>query len=113
MLLISKPTHKEILLERHNTFFKTMIKAVIDIKKEILTLDAELHADLENRLLHEGSEPENLWGINLFLEKEKQDWIDFTALINIRPSMSNRSMDVENAEIRQKIANIVHRLIVE
>jgi hypothetical protein len=90
-----------------------MIKAVIDIKKEILTLDAELHADLENRLLHEGSELENLWGINLFLEKEKQDWIDFTALINIRPSMSNRSMDVENAEIRQKIANIVHRLIVE
>jgi len=113
MLLISKQTRKEIVLAKYNTFFKTMIKAVVDIKKEVLALDAELHADLENRLLHEGSEPENLWGINLFLEKGKQDWIDFTALINIRPSMNNRSMDVESAEIRQKIANIVYRLIVE
>ena len=90
-----------------------MIKAVVDIHNGIIALDAELHADLENTLLHEGSEQENLWGINLFLEKEKKDWIDYTALINIRPSMDNRSMDVENPELRQKIANIVYRLIVE
>jgi hypothetical protein len=113
MVTLTEPTKKETILKKYNHFFKTMIKAVVDVKREVLALDAELHADLENMLLHEGSEQENLWGINLFLEKEKKDWIDYTALINIRPSMNNRSMEVENPRLRQKITEIIHRLIVE
>ena len=113
MIILSEPTNKETIFKNHNHFFKTMIKAVVDVHNEVLALDAELHADLENILLHEGREQENLWGINLFLEKEKKDWIDYTALINIRPSMNNRSMDIENTELRQKITDIVCRLIVD
>ena len=90
-----------------------MIKTVVDVHNEVLAIDVELHADLENTLLHEGGEQENLWGINLFLEKEKKDWIDYAALINIRPSMDNRSMDVGDPEIRQKITEIIYRLISE
>ena len=33
--------------------------------KEIMVVDAELHADQERVLLENGSRQENLWGINL------------------------------------------------
>jgi hypothetical protein len=113
MKIISIPIKKSTILKRHNSFFKTMIKAIVDVEREVIALDAELHADLENMLLHEGSKQEHLWGINLFLEKAQGDWIDYTALINIRPSMDNRSMEVEDPKLRHKITNIVKRLIVD
>ena len=90
-----------------------MIKAVVDIRKEIMAINGELHADLEYLLLDNSSQQEDLWGINLFLSKEKKDWIEYTALINIRPSMDNRSMEVEDPQIREKIKDIVYRLITE
>ena len=90
-----------------------MIKAVVDIRKGIMAINGELHADLEYLLLDNSSQQEDLWGINLFLSKEKKDWIEYTALINIRPSMDNRSMEVEDPQIREKIRDIVYRLITE
>lgn len=90
-----------------------MIKAVVDIRKGIMAINGELHADLEYLLLDNSSQQEDLWGINLFLSKEKKDWIEYTALINIRPSMDNRSMEVEDPQIREKIKDIVYRLITE
>ena len=90
-----------------------MIKAVVDIDKKIIALDAELHADLENLLMQERSKQEHLWGINLFLDKGKRGWIEYTALINIRPSMGNRSMEVESPDVQQQITEIVYSLITE
>ncbi len=80
----------------------------------LLAVDAELHADLENMLLAENnSDQKDLWGVNLFLDKTKAEWIEFTALINIRPSMNNRSMEVEDPEMRAKIRALVEKLILE
>ncbi len=113
MILIDTPTNKASILSDHNNFFKTMIKAVVDIDKKIIALDAELHADLENLLLQERCKQEHLWGINLFLDKGKRGWIEYTALINIRPSMDNRSMEVESPDVQQQITEIVYKLITE
>ena len=90
-----------------------MIKAVVDIEKSIMAVDAELHADLESALLGRGSVQENLWGINLYLEKKINDWIDYVALINIRPSMENRSMEIQDPKIRDKIKKIVESLVID
>ena len=46
-----------------------MIKAVVDIRRQLLAIDAELHADLEEMLLRSGSALEDLWGINLYPEE--------------------------------------------
>jgi len=113
MTIILKPDKKAAIQSQHNHYFKTMIKAVVDVDRGIIAIDAELHADLENALLIEGSVQENLWGINLFLGKPKQNWIEYTALINIRPSMNNRSMEVEDPEMKKKIKTIVENLILE
>lgn len=103
-------TRKE-LIEISLKLFKTMTKAVVDIEKGMLIVDAELHSDLENCLLENGSEQENLWGINLYPSKDKDDFIEWTSLINIRPHQDNFSMEVENPDIREKIKKVVFALI--
>ena len=89
-----------------------MIKAVVDLKRQVIALDGELHADLEAFLIEKGSKQENLWGINLHLEKPLEERIEYTALINIRPSQDNPDMEVKNTQIRKKIGELVNNLII-
>ena len=76
--------------------FGDLVKAVVDIEKEIIAVDAELHADEESLLLKNGSKNKNLWGINLYPDIEDNDWIEFDSMINLRPTQNNRSRDVED-----------------
>lgn len=91
--------------------FGDLVKAVVDIEKRVMVVGGELHADEENHLLEFGSQQENLWGINIYPQKEKDEWIEFDSMINIRPSQGNRSRNVENREIQKKIIDIVQNLI--
>jgi len=91
--------------------FGDMVKAVADIDRGILAVDAELHSDLEACLIKDGSKQSGLWGINLYPEKRTGDFIEYDSLINIRPSAGNRSRGVEDAEIRRKIADLVGKLV--
>ncbi len=91
-----------------------LVKAVVDIEKELLVVDAELHADQEAFLLEKGSEQKNLWGINLHPAKYGQDdFIEFDSMVNIRPSQKNMSRDVEDENVRQKIIGIVNKKVTE
>lgn len=91
--------------------FGDMVKAVVDAKKGIIVIGGELHADEEAMLLEKGSEQKNLWGINLYLEIDGEDWIEFDSMINLRPSQNNRSRGVEDIEIQKQIINIVNNLV--
>ena len=83
------------------------IKAVADIEKEIISVDCELHIDCAEELVREGSEWKNLWGFNIYPDAS----VDFISLINIRPASRNRSMEIQNPEIRQKIESIFQKLL--
>ena len=48
--------------------FGDMVKAVVDIDRELLAVDGELHSDLEALLIDDGSKQHSLWGINLYPE---------------------------------------------
>lgn len=111
MVIIKDKITKEKLIKKFMNYFETMIKAVVDIEKEIIAVDSELHSDLEAFLLENGSKQEDLWGINLYSTKDKNDFIEFTSLINIRPHQDNYSMEIENKEIKDKIKSIVDKLI--
>lgn len=91
--------------------FGNMVKAVVDVEREIMAVDGELHADEEVLLLDNGSQQHSLWGINLYPELGGTDLIEFDSMINIRPSQGNRSRGVDNQEIREKIVRVVNRLI--
>ena len=88
-----------------------LVKAVVDIEKGIMAVDAELHSDEEAVLLEDGSNQGNLWGINLYPELPGDDFIEFDSMINLRPSQNNRSRNVENPKIREEISNIVNSLV--
>lgn len=91
--------------------FGDLVKAVIDIEKEIMAVDAELHADEESLLLENGSKNEDLWGINIYPEIEDNDWLEFDSMINLRPAQNNRSRGVEDSKLREKIIQIVNKLV--
>lgn len=92
--------------------FGNLIKAVVDIDKEIMAVNGELHSDEEALLLEKNSKQENLWGINIYPEIKGDDWIEFDSMINLRPSLKNFSRVIDNPNIRKKIIKIVNKLIV-
>jgi hypothetical protein len=109
--LISEPISLQQLRETGEDLFGDMVKAVVDVEKEIMALGAELHADEEAFLLEGNSIQENLWGINLYTNREMPEMVEFDSMINIRPRQNNRSRGVENHELRERIIGIVRKLI--
>lgn len=91
--------------------FGNFVKAVVDIEKNIMVVDAELHADEEAILLENGSKQENLWGINIYPELTGEDLIEFDSMINLKPHQNNKTRSVEDPEIRTKITKIVADLL--
>lgn len=88
-----------------------MVKGVVDIDRDLLAIDADLHADLEKMLLEGGSQQDALWGINLWYEESVEDLIEFDSMINVRPRHGNRSRDVEDEAVRQRIIAVVKKWI--
>jgi Protein of unknown function (DUF5674) len=91
--------------------FGDMVKAVVDLERELLAVDAELHSDLEAFLLQDGSQQKSLWGINLYPELPSEEFIEFDSMINVRPSQGNRSRSVESEDVRKRIAAVVQKRI--
>ncbi len=107
-LLSDKITITE-LQEMASTGFGNLVKAVVDVDKGLLVVEAELHSDQEGYLIDQGSRQEDLWGINLYPEFPKMDenFVEFDSMINLKPSFKNGSRMVENPLIREKILEIV------
>lgn len=91
-----------------------LVKGVIDIKRDVLVLDAEMHADLEQFLLQNGSSQNDLWGINLYPHRyNSEEFVEFDSMINLRPSQKNLSRGVEDAAIRQRIIELIAQKVVK
>lgn len=112
MIILDKKYSISELSELASSLFIDMLKAVVDIEKRIVAVDAELHSDLELLLLENGSFQENLWGINIYPLENEDSFIEFDSLINIRPSVGNRSRYVENEETRMLIIEIVKEYVL-
>lgn len=91
--------------------FGDMVKAVVDLRRGIMLLDADMHADQEAELLAEGSAQCDLWGINLYPDLPEAEWLEFDSMINLRPSFGNRSRGVDDPETRSRIATLVQQLV--
>ena len=111
MLILTEKISREQLKALASNTFVDMIKCVVDVNRELLAVDAELHADLESLLLENGSEQEFLWGFNLYPDETDEDFIEFDSLINIRAWQGNRSRDVEDKNVRKQIEEIVSKFV--
>ena len=113
MQILQQPISRDSLRKLAENTFGDMIKCVADVRKGIMAVDADLHADLERMLLDDGSAQEDLWGFNLWVDETGNDFIEFDSLINIRSWQGNSSRDVQNPENREAIKAIVSKYITE
>jgi len=102
---------RDELKQMASAMFGDLVKAVVDLRRELLAVDAELHSDQEAYLLENGSEQRDLWGINLYPELQDEGFVEFDSMINLRPSQGNRSRGIEDPGIREKILKIVYSLV--
>lgn len=113
MKLIDKPISKQELKKITIILSGGLVKAVVDIEKEIMVIDAAMHADEEMFLLEQGSNQDDLWGINLYPDLSGEDFIEFDSMINLRPRLNNFSRGIDSEKIRNKITTIVNQLIIK
>jgi uncharacterized protein DUF5674 len=91
--------------------FGDMVKAAVDVAREIMALGGELHSDEEALLLEDGSAQRDIWGINLYPDETGDVWLEFDSMINVRPMQGNRSRSVEDPVLQLRIRTIVASLI--
>lgn len=99
---------KEIARE----FYGTMIKGAVDLEKNMVAFGGEYHIDASTFLTEKaGSKANDVWGFNIYLEQPRDAWLEYRALINIKPVLGNRNMIVNDEKIREKIQIIVNSKI--
>jgi len=92
--------------------YGSLVKADVDVAKKVLIVDMGMHADGEAYLMENGSEQNDLWGINLHpSDYGTDDFIEFDSMINIRPRQGNASKDVLDLNIRQEIIDLVREIV--
>ena len=111
MILVTQSISLSELKKMSSRIFGGLVKAVVDVEKKIMVVDAAMHADEEKLLLEQGSKQDNLWGINLYPEIEEVDFIEFDSMINVRPRLNNFSRGIENIDLQKKIIAIINALI--
>ena len=104
--MIDSAITREELRKMAAESFGNFVKAVVDIRKRVMTMDASLHADEEAYLIQNGSRQSDLWGINLY-----PDFIEFDSMINLRPNQKNLSRGVDDPDIQNCIRRIVASLV--
>ena len=104
-------TREELRALAHEQY-GDLIKAVVDVAQGIMGVGGELHIDIQSLLIEKaGTGGDTTWGINLYLDKTGDDFVEFDSMVNLKPLMGNRTRGVEDEAIRTKIRDIVARLV--
>jgi hypothetical protein len=109
--IVRAPFDRASLAEKARAQFGDMIKGVVDVRRRVMAIGGELHADEEATLLEDGSLQEDLWGINLYPDDTGAGWIEFDSMINVRPSQGNRSRGVVDESRQRAIRDVVESLV--
>jgi len=105
-IIHSRATQEQI--DEMLQMLEVYIKLAVDVQRGILAGGGALHADCESILLDDGSKQEDIWGADWNPQTQE---VTYEALINIRPRQNNRSMDILDPTIRERIAQITRRLL--
>ena len=110
-IIKDKITLDELKVLAHEQY-GDIIKAVVDLEQGIMGVGGELHVDIQSILIEkENSKAEDTWGINLYLDKTNDDFIEFDSMINLKPAFGNKTRSVDNVEIQNKIKEVVNKLV--
>jgi hypothetical protein len=100
-------------LRRLAARFEDMVKYVADLERGVIAIGGEMHADAEALLLETGSRQADLWGANYYPGRGREECIEFTSLINIRPAAGNRGMELLDPALRARLRELTFALVGE
>lgn len=107
--IIDKPITRAEAKEIAKEFYVEMVKGVVDLERKILALGGEWHIDAKNVLMEDGSKQQDVWGFNFYPDENR---IHFVSLINIRPLQNNRSIEIKDENLRNRMEEIIRKMIV-
>jgi hypothetical protein len=111
--IVTRKLKQEELTAFCKAFFKTFVKFVADVNRNILAVGGELHTDGEALLLEDGTRHSDCWGGNFFPWKTGSERLEFTSFINIRPRDNNAGMEVMDEKIRVQIRVLCEKLLLD
>lgn len=111
IMVLDSPISVEDLRRLVHDGYGDMVKYVVDVAKERIAIGGDMHADGEALLLEEGSRQQDLWGANYYPGRGPEECIEYTSMINIRPSLENPGMEISIEPARSRVREITLRLI--
>lgn len=109
--IIRQKIGQEELEKLAREIYGELVKGVVDVERKILALGGEYHIDSNEILIADGSNQSQVWGINIYLNKNKGSRIEYHSLINIRPAAGNPTAILEDKKLQEKIRTIVDTLV--
>jgi hypothetical protein len=108
LIIRGKATSEQLrqMLEEYQD--SSYIKTAVDIELGILAGGGNMHTDGEKVLLENGSEQRNVWGAGWYPDIQQ---MAFDSLINIRPRDGNRSLELQDPDVRARVEAITRRLL--
>jgi len=92
--------------------FGDMAKVDVDIKREVLTIGGEWHSEGDEMLSKDGSNREDVWGANFYPFREPKNQIEYTSLINIKPSIGHNDMEIKDTDVKNKMRIVIEKLLL-
>jgi len=106
MKLVTQPLSQDELKKMQKEY-GDYIKITADIELGKAVFGCVLHADGESLLLEQSSKQDSIWGGGLnFISQE----IDTTAVMNVRPTMGNNSLEILDEKRRNAYITLVKKL---
>jgi len=106
---INKPLSK-LDIGDLNRKYGAYFKITVNIETGELVAGCELHVDGEDVLLQKGGLGSDIWGGGIDVVNKS---IDSIAVLNLRPSLGNDSMEILDSLRRKKFYNVVERVFSE
>jgi hypothetical protein len=84
------------------------IKVAVDVEQEFLVGGAIMHYECEEVLLEqEECEQRNIWGAGWYVDRQE---MAYDSYINQRPSDGNRSIYIQDENLKSRVKSIVEKL---
>jgi len=112
IVISDKKIPREELKSLCERWFGDMVKMVVDVERDMVGVGGELHADAEALLIQNGCRQKDIWGVNLYPGLDPEKRLECTALINIRPTQDNPSMEILDDHVKKKVKAIIEKLVL-
>ena len=110
--IVRKKISKDELTRIVKENFGTMVKIDVDVESGVIAIGGEWHSEGDELLAQDGSSRKDVWGANFYPFNPPDSRVEYISLINIKPQFNNRSMEVEDKEIQEKMREIISRLLL-